>query len=182
MKIRFSSQPGRHIDDEIGTKVIVTKHAGKIAAAIFMGVFAIVSGVGWLIWTTSGASAALMAQGAVEVVAQVEGLEVERNRSTNSNNNRTTTSYYADVSFADQEGTRRQVRTSISEADYYSLQTGQDLPLRYAVEDPSVVELHEGDLASTATVGYWVMVGGLCGLGLTVVVALFRSRRKPNVI
>lgn len=182
MKIRFSSEPGSRFGDEIGTRVIVTKHAGKIAAAIFAVVFAIVSGVGWLIWTTSGASAALMAQGAVEVVARVEGLEVERNRSTSSNSNRTTTSYHAELSFADPGGARRRVRTSITEADYYSFQTGQDVPLRYAAADPAVVELHEGDLASTATVGYWLMAGGLCGLGLTVVVALFRSRRKPGVM
>jgi hypothetical protein len=182
MKIRFSSQLGSHIDDEIGTRVVVTKHAGAIAAVIFAVAFAIVAGVGWLIWTTSGASAALMAQGAVDVVAKVEGLEVERKRSTSSSSNRTSYSYYASVAFDDAEGRFQRVRTSISEADYNRLQTGQDLPLRYAAADPRVVELHEGDLASTSQVGYWVMLGGLAGIGLTVVVALFRSRRRPNVI
>jgi hypothetical protein len=61
------------------------------------------------------------------------------------------------------------------------LQTGQDLPMRYAAADPSVVELREGDLAAGAQFGYWFMMAGLAGIVITLVVA-FVMRRRPAVL
>jgi hypothetical protein len=153
--------------------------------AICIAVFLIFAGVGWALWHFGGQSAALMAQGAVQVVAKVEGLEVERRTSNRSSDgisrSRTTYSYHADLSFADQAGRAQRTRVSVSEVVYNRLQRGQDLPLRYAAADPSVVELHEGDLAAGSTIGYWIMLGGLVGVAGTLVVAFVR-RRRPAVL
>ena len=182
MRIRFSSQPGSRVDDLIGTQVVVTKHAGKIAAGIFILVFLIFSGVGFVLSTFGGKAAALMAQGAVQVVARVEALDVERRTSNSTSNNRTTYSYYANVAFTDTAGREQRARLSVGQTDYNSLQQGQDLPLRYAAADPSVVELHEGDLANGAQIGYWIMVAGLVGAGVTLAIAAFAMRRRPTVL
>jgi Protein of unknown function (DUF3592) len=185
MRFRFTSEPERHGDDAFGTKVIVTKHVGKIVAAVFVAVFLIFAGVGWALWSFGGKNAALMAEGAVQVVARVEMLEMERQtqRDTtgNSTGTRTTYDYYAHVIFADQAGREQRARLSIGKTDYNTLQQGQDLPLRYAAADPSVVELREGDLAAGAALGYWLMLGGLMGVVVTLVIGLVRSRR-PAVL
>ncbi|MGL5008908.1 MAG: hypothetical protein ACRC6I_03440 [Paracoccaceae bacterium] len=188
MEFRFSSRPGRRDDDGAGTRVARGRHAGKFAMAIFLFVSLMFAGVGWSIWTSGSERAALMAEGAVQVVARVDTLEMERetrrDTTSNSTGTRTTYSYFANVVFEDQAGREQGARLSIGRAEYNSLQEGDDLPVRYAAADPSVVELREGDLAGHAQFGYWFMLGGLAGLALVPIVALMawvRSRR-PEVL
>jgi hypothetical protein len=158
------------------------KNAGKILVTIAVMVFALVAWAGWSIWTTSNATSALMAAGSVEVVGKVVALEVEQSVPpiTTRTAPKPSFNYYADVSFQDGEGQFQRVRTAISQFDYGRLRVEQDLRLRYAVADPRVVELHEGDLASGSNAGFWMMVCGLAGIGIAV--AVYRRNRKPTVI
>jgi hypothetical protein len=129
----------------------------------------------------------MMARGAVEVVATVERLDarrIERRREDSDGFRRTeiSYSYHADVAYADTGGTRHVADVGISKAEYESWQTGQTMALRYAMEDPSVVEREAGQLASSGSFGQLMMGFGVLGAVMTVVIALFISRRKPNVI
>ena len=178
MRIRITDRARAGDAFGIGTHVIETKHAAKFVVAAFIFVFVLFAGVGWAIKTFAGQNAALMAQGAVEVAARVDGVNSERRQT----DGRTTYSYRADLSYVDAAGKSWRQQVSIGQSDYQQWQIGQTVPLRYAAADPSVIELHAGDLAGGAAIGGWLMMGGIAGLVLTVAVALFRGRRKAEVI
>jgi hypothetical protein len=158
----------------------MVKNAARIVAAMFVVGFALIAWAGWSIWATGNASAALMAEGAVEVVGRVVSLDVEQSVApmTTRTAPKANYNYYAVVAFEDAEGQFQRVRTAITAADYSRLQTAQDLPLRYAAADPRVIELRAGDLASNSVTGFWMMLAGLCGILLTVLVLRSRSRRS----
>jgi hypothetical protein len=147
-----------------------------MVVAVFLTVFLIFTGVGWLIWSSGHASAALMNEGAVTTLAQVDSLYKSRSNSTTSTSNSSRYNHYARVSYADAAGQPYQAHVSISKHSYNAWQIGQQISLRYAVADPSVVELRPGDLADEAQFGYWFMVGGLVGAGLTVIAAVIAPR------
>lgn len=178
MRIRFSTDDRGLGSSGVHTRQVPAKYAKLMVMGVFLFAFAILAGVGWFLKTLSGEGAALMAQGAVEVLARVDGVGSERRRT----NERTEYTYHADLSFQDQDGKTWRKQMSISRRDYESWQIGQEVPLRYAAADPSVTEFRAGDLAGSAAIGAWMMYGGLAGLALTVLVGLVAGRRKPNVI
>lgn len=189
MRLQFTTRPEDAGPIYGGKRVLVSPGVIKlIAAGIFAAVFLMFTVIGGLVWKSSGASAALMAKEAVATTAVVERLWSEETQRTRENTNgigtrtTTSTSYYAALRFVDQAGKEWVRDQSVSQADFRSFQMGQAVPLRYAASDPTVVELHEGDLTSGGQIGYWLMIAGAVGLAITLLVLLFTRRKPVNVI
>jgi hypothetical protein len=187
MRFRLTTSDNPHFGNRRNTIVVPTAQLKKIFMAVIAVVFLVVSALGYVIWKSGSANAAIMARGAVEVIATVEGLDAVRKRSNSNTSNSITSTrdrydYAANVSYTDEAGVAHVTRVTISQAEYESWSKGQTLPLRYAVENPSLVERRAGDLQSGSVIGYWLMIGGLVGSAVTLVVGLMSLRRKANVI
>jgi hypothetical protein len=187
MRFRLTTSDDSHFGNRRNTIVVPIAQMKKIFMVAMILVFLFLSTLGYFIWKSGSANAAIMARGAVEVIATVEGLDAVRTRSnSNSSNSITSTrdryDYAANVSYTDEAGVEHVTRITISQAEYESWSKGQNLPLRYAVEDPSLVERRAGDLQSGSVIGYWLMIAGLVGCAVTFVVGLMSLRRKANVI
>jgi type IV secretory pathway TrbD component len=172
------SQPGgRSPQDIMASREVIARRKRLVGVLVMMAVCLIFAGIGGAMWIFGSNAAAVMAKGAVQVTARVEETETQRIWTSNGIRYR----YYAHLSFADATGEGHLVRIPVEAFALYAMHKGQNLPLRYAVEDPSVVELHEGDLESSSQWGFWLMAGGAAGAVLTILVALLRGRQpKPQ--
>lgn len=133
-------------------------------------IFATLGGVRW--WSESR-DAAAMAQGHVWTTARVAEKETRRF----IRNGVLRYDYFLHLAFADEAGGRHVVRKSVGALAFQDAFEGQGLRLRYAVADPTIVELQEGDLQGLSHWSWWVMAGGAAGAVLLVVFGFVLGRK-----
>lgn len=90
--------------------------------------------------------------------------------SRTSNGNRRT-SYSVTLRFADQAGTLRTTRLSVSSETYQRLGIGSQTPVRYVASDPSIAEVEPGANRRNGLI--MSGVGGVSALGALVLLMLF---------
>ena len=170
----LSTKPGQRSPEKIAkSRAVIAQRRRAVAfivAIVTSLIFAVIGGVGWL---NISKDAAVMAQGHAQVTARVVEKEIRRY----IRNATARVDYHVHLSFVDAEGVTHVVRKSVGAAEIYNMQEGQSLPLRYALADPTVVELREGDLGTTSRWAYWMMLGGFAGAVLLGLAGVLMGRR-----
>lgn len=174
----FMSDPqmpsGQRSPDEMAkSRAVIAGRRRKVWFIVATVTCLIFAAIGGFLWRSNSGDAAVMAQGHVWTTAQVAEKETRRYL----RNGVLRYDYFFHLAFTDEAGGPHTVRKAVGVLVFQDTVEGQSLPLRYAVADPTIVELQEGDLQDLSHWTWWVMVGGLAGAVLLVLAGLVQGRR-----